>query len=210
MSRIRLVCFDLGGVLLRICRSWREGCERVGLEVRGDVDAVFATTGWDELNDVYQRGGITGRDFAERLSDLVEGIYEPDEILRVHEAWVIGEYDGVADVITRLREAGLETAVLSNTCHEHWIEFDRFPTLGLVPNVVASHLIAARKPDRAAYEAVQARTGRRAGEILFFDDTQENVDGARRMGWHAESIDPEGATATQLLDHLVTHAVLER
>ncbi len=33
-KRIRLVCFDLGGVVIRICRTWAEGCAAAGLEVR--------------------------------------------------------------------------------------------------------------------------------------------------------------------------------
>ena len=30
-----LVCFDLGGVVIRICRSWEEGCAAAGLPLRG-------------------------------------------------------------------------------------------------------------------------------------------------------------------------------
>jgi len=33
-SGIRMVCFDLGGVLIKHCRTWREGCAAAGLRLR--------------------------------------------------------------------------------------------------------------------------------------------------------------------------------
>ena len=34
MKTERTVCFDLGGVIVRICRSWEEGCHRAGVSLR--------------------------------------------------------------------------------------------------------------------------------------------------------------------------------
>ena len=37
MSQVRIVCFDWGGVILRHCRSWQEGCAAAGLPVHPEV-----------------------------------------------------------------------------------------------------------------------------------------------------------------------------
>ena len=54
----------------------------------------------------------------------------------------------------------------------------------------ASHLLRLRKPDDAIYAAVERETGVGGGAVVFFDDVAENVEAARRRGWHAYRIDP--------------------
>jgi putative hydrolase of the HAD superfamily len=48
-----------------------------------------------------------------------------------------------------------------------------------------------RKPERAAFEAIASEIGVPLGGIVFFDDTLENVEGARAAGLraiHARSV----------------------
>lgn len=196
--------------MLRICRSWREGCAAAALDVRGDVDAMSASEQWAALNDAYQRGRIDVEAFVGGFSEMVGGLYSPDEILRVHLGWTLGEYEGVGDVVDRIHAAGVETAVLSNTSHDHWEIMPQYPAWRKLRNKLASHLLAIRKPDAAAYRAVQEHTGFAGAEILFFDDLPENVEAARRFGWRAEQIDPSGSTAEQIDAALVAHGVLGR
>lgn len=210
MSRhaIRLVCFDLGGVLLRICRSWTEGCAAAGLELRGGKDLLdHRPDGWNELNDLYQRGRISREEYARRFSDAIDGLYSPAEIIHVHESWILGEYEGVGEVIRRIGEAGLETAVLSNTTLEHWLTLPRYPSLQLLNNRLGSHQLGLRKPEEASYRAIEQRTGLAGGAIIFFDDLEENVLGARRLGWLAERIDPLRPTDGQMIRALTAHGV---
>ena len=132
---IRLVCFDLGGVIVRICRSWTEGCQAAGLDVRGDVDPLsLPSDGWRRVEAAYQTGRIDGRTYAQRCSALVDGLYSPEEIRRIYDAWILGEYDGVEQMILRIHEAGVHTAVLSNTSHEHWLHMRQYPAFRQLRN----------------------------------------------------------------------------
>ncbi len=45
-------------------------------------------------------------------------------------------------------------------------------------------------------------------EILFGDDTEENVIAARVVGWRATRVDPAGVPAQQIIDALAKHGVL--
>lgn len=206
---VRLVCFDLGGVILRICRTWAEGCEAAGLAPRDGTDEkwILSPT-WDRINRSYQRGEIDVHAFTEQLSALIDGRYSAEEILRVHQAWTRGEYEGVCALVVRVHDAGVATAILSNTNHEHWITFPRYPAFQMLQNRHGSHLLRACKPDEAAYRAIEAHTGCAGDGILFFDDLSENVDGARRVGWRAEQIDPHQPTDVQMVVHLREHGVL--
>ncbi|QJW85440.1 HAD-IA family hydrolase [Ramlibacter terrae] len=52
-------------------------------------------------------------------------------------------------------------------------------------HVFASHEMGHRKPQPEAFRHVLDAIGVAADEVLFFDDTQENVDGARACGLEA-------------------------
>jgi len=194
-----LVCFDLGGVLIRICRSWREGCQAAGLPVRGTwPDGSPVASGWRELGVQFGTGRIDAQTWAHQLSKLINGLYSPQEIAAVHHAWLLGEFEGVGPVVDRIHAAGLETAALSNTNHEHWARLPEFPTVMRLHHRLASFELGLHKPDPAIYRALEARLNRRGGEIILFDDLPENIESALRCGWRAELIDPHSRTDAQI------------
>lgn len=204
---IRLACFDIGGVIVRICRSWTEGCAAAGVAARDPAR-------WEQVGPArlalirrHQTGRIGGMTFAEGISALWDGLYSPAEILGIHHAWLLGEYEGIGDVIDRVHRAGLDTAALSNTCHEHWSRMGDYPAVMRIRHHLPSHQLGVQKPDPLIYLRAERRLGRRGAEIIFFDDKAENVDAARAAGWHAEIIDPAASTAAQIVEALRGHGI---
>lgn len=49
----------------------------------------------------------------------------------------------------------------------------------------ASQILGCAKPGKEIYEKVAGFINAQPRQILFFDDRAENVETARRMGWHA-------------------------
>ena len=49
----------------------------------------------------------------------------------------------------------------------------------------ASQILGCAKPKSIVYEKVEKLLGVPPRSILFFDDRQDNVDAAARLGWHA-------------------------
>jgi putative hydrolase of the HAD superfamily len=206
---IQLVCFDLGGVVVRTCRSWNEGCRRAGLPVHEEVGAKNRRTSqWIAANDLYQRGRISRRDFASVVSNISEGLYSPDDVERILDHWLYDCFEGVSELIEDLHHAGLVTAALSNSSHDHWQQmtagFDAFQRLN---HRFGSHEMGMRKPDEEIYRELEKQLEVAPSHILFFDDLQENIDGAIRCGWNASLIDPEGDTSRQMRDALRAHNV---
>jgi len=197
-SPVRLVCFDLGGVVIRICQSWGEACAAAGIPER-DTE-LWQRTHTDRLRVLaeFQTGRIDAPAFAARLSEQVAGLYSPAEILGVHHAWLLDEYAGVAELIVRLHDAGLDTAALSNTSHDHWVRIVAYTAVTRLHHLLASHLLGLHKPDPMIFRRLEQQLGYRAREIIFFDDTQENVVAADAVGWRAYLIDPEADTAQQI------------
>ncbi len=211
---IDLVCFDLGGVLVRICRTWEEACRRAGLDLRRSEAWELNRPARQAIAGLHGVGGIDSESYFREVSRLMGGLYSPEEVRRVHHAWTIEDYPGAAEVLTRLGEAGVRTACLSNTNHSHWVRLvhhdggrdlpgkPEFPVVRLIGEHFASHLLGIAKPDPLIYEAFQQKTGVASERILFFDDLEENIAAAQQAGWTARPINPDADTAAQITSHL--------
>lgn len=207
---IELVCFDLGGVIVRICRGWAEGCQRAGLEVRGGSAGGAMRDRRRPISLDYHNGLIDCDAFCRSMSEAMDGLYTPDEVRRIHDAWLIEEYSGVGEIIERLVNRGVPTGLLSNTNHSHWIRVEpngdglapEFPSASKLQHRHASHLLGVSKPEPGIYTAFMDSAGYAPNEILFFDDLVDNIEGARSLGWEARRIDHDGDTAKQIEGHL--------
>lgn len=212
-SAVRVVCFDLGGVVVRICNGWAQGCAAAGLDLRtGGVtpDSIDEKT---TLVHDLTTGAIDGPAFFAALSAGVQGLYTPQEFERVHRAWILGEYAGVGEIIGALRDhPRCAVACLSNTNHVHWDQLQgldgaRYPAFDALEHKHASHLLRSAKPDEIIYRSFEREMNASGAEILFFDDKQENIDTAFAIGWRARRIDPTTETAPQIEAALADYGV---
>lgn len=203
----KVVVFDLGGVVVRICRSWVEGCRAAGVPHRAEAEACFAQPRARALLDEHQRGALACRAFHEGLAECMGGIYTPAELEAVHAAWTREDYPGIAGVVDRIHIAGFDTACLSNTNASHWALLRSSPALARIRHQHASHVLGLAKPDAAIYRAFERATGYTAAGIIFFDDLAENVAAAQACGWLAVQVDHTGDTAAQVVSGLARHGV---
>ena len=191
---MKLVIFDLGRVLVRICDDWMHACATAGIDLaNNDLGGAELL----RLRDLVHQVEVHTIDFATFAQEAgaILGA-SPDQITRASAAFVIGLYEGVPELLSELAGAGVKTACLSNTNEHHWgllsdREHPAFFPLSKLDHQFASHLIRARKPDTTIYVHVEETANIRGAEILFFDDVEENVRAARKRGWIAEWIDPE-------------------
>jgi putative hydrolase of the HAD superfamily len=218
---IRIVCFDLGGVLVRICRSWDEAYQAAGLDLREQPSGARVLARRRELVDLHGTGRITIHEWAAELSTLLGGVYSPEELKRAHHALCREEHSGALELVNDLHAVGIVTACLSNTSHTHWMRFmhcegDRplegppeYPAVFRLMRPFASHLLGLAKPDPAIYARFETETGAVPHEILFFDDLAENVTAARQRGWNAEQVQPSHLEAvSRMREHLRVRGVL--
>lgn len=198
---IRCVVFDLGGVLVRICRSWQEACAAAGLPVHADISGEEQTAKRRAVSAQYEMGKMGCDEFFASIAATTQGLYDAEQFRAIHEAWVLGEYPRVHQVIDALHAAELATGVLSNTNHSHW-EDSRLHIARRTRHPHASHLLGVAKPDLEIYRAFERATALAPEHILFFDDLPQNIRGAKAAGWHARHIDHTGDTAEQMFGHL--------
>jgi putative hydrolase of the HAD superfamily len=183
-SGIHALLFDLGGVVVgvdfdRVFSSWAEseGCNA------SDLKARFA---FDEAYRRHERGEISITQYCSSLRQSL-GVTLSDA--RLVAGWTRLYVGTIPEVVRLLRIARtylpLYAFTNSNTTHEE-IWATRFAAdLSLFDRVFVSCELGHRKPERAAFEAVAQISGFAPNRFLFFDDSPENVDGARAAGMHA-------------------------
>jgi FMN phosphatase YigB (HAD superfamily) len=207
----RVVCFDLGGVLVRICRTWSEACIAAAIAERNPE--WFASDAWKQrrqaVGDRYQCGSIDCDAYHSELAAHNGGAYTSTELRRIHDAWTLDEYPGALELVEALNALpSVTTACLSNTNHGHWVRLANldgrreYPSVLGLRHQLASHLLGCAKPGARIFElAFAAFTESRElspHDVFYFDDLEENVTAARAVGWSAFLVDHRGDTSGQM------------
>jgi putative hydrolase of the HAD superfamily len=205
---VKLVCVDLGGVVVRIRRSLAETLHAVGVpgylleSITAEEMAAFRAT-----TSRHQRGECDWDQWLPEAHGVLRERVDADTIARAHDAILVGEYPGVARALGAIRKAGAVTACLSNTNDRHWSMLVELAAMGEIEHRHASHLLGHEKPNEAIFRAFETATGFAGDEILFLDDLEEHCAGARACGWSVVRIDHERDTAAQILAAARAHGV---
>jgi HAD superfamily hydrolase (TIGR01509 family) len=152
------------------------------------IPGFFGTEDWRELFEArdrsawleFEHGTIDEEEFLDRF--FHDGrAYDRQGLRRLmfdNYRWV----DGMEELLGALKDAGTEVHALSN--YPSWyleieerLELSRYLSWTFV-----SCLTGVRKPAPDAYLGAARTLGRPCGELIFVDDRQKNVDGARAAG----------------------------
>lgn len=109
----------------------------------------------------------------------------------------------VIDLVHELKSSGFRLGVLTNNVRE--LRHAWWPMLdfaNIFDDVVDSHEVGMRKPNRAIYELALNRLGVEAHRTAFLDDAQSNVDAASAAGIHGIWVDIDPTHAVQRVRQL--------
>jgi HAD superfamily hydrolase (TIGR01509 family) len=183
-DHIDALLFDLGGVLIdvdfnRAFASWSaaSGIDAALLQSRFQVDQTYHR---------HERAEISGKQYFAALRESL-GINLDDA--QFESGWnaILG-----AEIVstTRFLPELLQQRPLylfSNSNRTHHVCWER-EYAGMLANfaeVFVSSEIGLRKPDAEAFLHVASAAGLDPQRILFFDDTMENIEGAKAVGMMA-------------------------
>lgn len=182
--QIEALLFDLGGVVIdidaeRALRCWepKSNLSLAQMRERLAIDQAF---------ERHERGELDAAQYFSHLRRMFELDASDQEIAHGWNAILVAEITEALDLI-RAARGQLPCCAFSNTSPTHHAAWTQ-----AFPNVVAafdriflSFELGHRKPERAAYAAVAREMGVDPASILFFDDTLDNVEGARDAGLQA-------------------------
>lgn len=215
MTDARALLLDFGGVLTpSVGRQFRD-FENAHDLPKGTIFQALAEaygSGGDDSDIArLERGELATAEFEQRLAvsfaEAGHDIPADGLIARLFTRMTPG--GRIWDASRRLRDAGVLTAVLSNS----W-GVDAYPTHLLADHfddVVISAEVQLRKPDPAIFTLAADRLDVPVAACVFVDDLELNVEAARAVGMTAIHHDgDEGRVLAELSDHFgvdVTDAV---
>jgi putative hydrolase of the HAD superfamily len=179
VSEIKVVLFDLGGVLLEL----RDPFATFGLQESGyDFHARWLAS---PTVRAYERGHIGAEEFGDSMALELELGIDGGEFLKRFDNWIKGIYSGTHELLDRI-PGHLQKAVLSNINELHWqyVAADSGFTRR-IDRFFLSYRIGMIKPDGETFSHVQGALGCRPEEILFIDDNPANVNAGVEAGFKA-------------------------
>jgi putative hydrolase of the HAD superfamily len=177
---IKCVAFDLDGVVIPSEPSFELFEKKYGI-TPGDFRQFFSGP--------YQRAMMGACDLYDVLPDALTAWKWRGTTDQFVDVWFNSccECDPlIVKEIVALKVAGIRCCVATNQDNRRAEFLRRLPLLcELFPDQYFSCAIQAAKPHRDYFARVESLLQLPGAEILFVDDKQENVDGARKHGWNA-------------------------
>ncbi len=181
-GRVTGVVFDMGGVLtVDPYEPLRDYASALG---------VSADTFVDQLRGAHfaavETGESTMRDFLKfACTDVQSRLGVRVDIRRLADALAAGQRvrPEMVRLVSELVVRGVKVGLLTNNVREarSWWNSGVLPVESFAA-VIDSSEVGVRKPDPRVFEIAAERLGSPPGQLLFFDDVTDNVDGAQNAG----------------------------
>jgi putative hydrolase of the HAD superfamily len=202
MPAVKAILFDADGVIQRPGADFRASCAAIlgqrAIELDRFMQVLFAMV----------KPALTGRrDFVADVQHFLSGYDLAQRVPEVLSIWTTIETDApMLAEIAALRARGVTCCLATNQQRLRGGYMSE--TLGyraLFDHEFYSHALGFAKPDPDYFRAIAARLAVEPSELLFIDDHEPNVLGAREAGLHAETFPHAPASSTAAL-----HAILAR
>jgi putative hydrolase of the HAD superfamily len=189
--------FDLGRVVLDI--DFSKAIATWASHAGGTPSDILSRFVRDEAYRLHETGQISDVDYFATLRASLGIAISNDHFLEGWNSIFTGEMPGIEPLLARAAKH-LPLYAFSNTNGAHVAHFSVVyaPLLGHFRKLFLSSTIGFRKPDKAAYDHVVEAIGVEASRILFFDDSAENVQGARACGLQAVHVSSSADVADAL------------
>jgi len=182
MSDIRVVLFDVGGVLVEV----------TGIDVilewlghRVSDEEVWRLWFGSPAVRAFETGRIGPVPFATGLLAELGLEMSVERFLEAFVSWPARLYPGALELVSRIPPA-YTRAVLSNSNALHWPRVMGDLGLGSAfEHRFVSHLTGRIKPDSEAFQQVLESLGCAPEHVFFLDDSEVNVAAARTLGLRA-------------------------
>ena len=188
--QIENIIFDLGGVILNI--DYHITINRFKMMGIKDFDNLFSQAQQSDLFDLFETGKITESDFIDQLQNHFHIQKDKNEIIDNWNAMLL-DFPKERKQTLEVFSKRFNIVLLSNTNETHVRAFkeiiiDTFGTYWfpeIFQKVYYSNEIGLRKPNAEVFDYVLSDNAFNAENTLFFDDSIQHVEGARRCGIQA-------------------------
>ena len=189
------IIFDLGGVLLNIDYSKTESAfNDLGF---GQFKEMYNQYSANPLFEHLETGRVSNENFYEELIKMSQGTINRNQI---NQAWNAMLLDFRKQSLAFLKELGKNHRLflLSNTNAIHHEAFMKIYASEMGGSsfdsyfikAYYSHLLGLRKPDKDIFEFIMKDSNLNPQQTLFIDDSYNNIETARDLGFLTHLLQP--------------------
>lgn len=191
------IVFDVGEVLFSY--GWKEALMFAGASYEDALmlgKDLFDDPVWGEL-DLGIRPYF---EVVEELSDKYPNHKEVIKSFLTNVEIMPKSRPVIWALLKKLKEKGYKLYLLSNYSEYMFSRHtqDR-PFMEVIDGAMVSYMVNINKPAKGIYEALLNKYDLKASDCLFFDDKQENVDGAMACGIDAIRVTDEQMLTAELI-----------
>ena len=180
-GELRAILFDLGGVVIdidfkRAFQIWAAlaSCDAADLEQRFTFDEAY---------EQHETGELHSAGYFNALRESLNVSLSEDDLVAGWNDIYLGTIPGMVKLLaTASQRFPLYAFTNSNPAHQSVWSVRFAAELSIFKTIYVSSELGVRKPDPRSFSLVAERMGVQASEVLFFDDSAENVDGAVSAG----------------------------
>jgi len=181
---IKFIYFDVGGVVIKDFSEtdkWNDLKRELGIPANKSQE-------FEDIYDLFQDEINTNREI-----DSLLPIYEEKFNIKIPNDYsllvdgFIKRFERNLDISSIIEAAKRKAKVglLTNMYPHMYTEIKK---ANLLPNIdfdqiIDSSIERIQKPYKPIYKLAQKRSGFKANEILFIDNSQKNIDAARELEW---------------------------
>ena len=196
MSELKNIIFDLGGVLLNIdYQKTKISFEELGFN---HFDQMYSQYSADMLFSDLETGKVTNDHFLAYLVKAADGKINGEQIAAAWNAMLLDFRIPSLHFLEELAKK-YKLYLLSNTNAIHLAAFNETfkretgkPSLdAYFTKAYYSNNVGLRKPNEDIFEFVLKDEGIKADETLFIDDSYNNIETAKKMGFQTHLLQPE-------------------
>lgn len=182
MSKVQAILFDFGGVLAE--EGFVNGLRAMASEQQLAVDDMAA----EGMAAVYDSGFVLGRGSEAGAWALLRertGLSGNDAALSARIINGFSVRPWMLELVVELRQRGYMTGILSD--QTDWLDQldEKYHFYRLFDHVYNSYYMGKGKRDPTVFMDVASDLDIPINEILFIDDSQDNIDKAKSVGMQA-------------------------
>jgi len=178
----KIPLLDLGNVVIRV--DFTPFCKWVSENT--DIHDYEKILGFhrSSLYYDYEFGNISTEEFINRMGKIFGTQFNPEEFQKYFCAIFPSIVDGMPELLLELEDRGVYCLSNTNLMHFEYI-LENFPEIRKFKKLFASHQIHKRKPYPGIYREVAKVLEVQPQELVFFDDSISNIEGAKKAGLFA-------------------------
>lgn len=193
-----VILLDLGGVLVevvsvqRLCELMKDAAPHEEIAERWLKSRCL---------NLFESGQLDRYDFARGILEELRLDMLPDEFMAEFDLFLKGFYPGAEMLLEELVRSGHRLNCLTDTNTSQWSSLCKRTAIDQHFNhCFLSYEIGMTKPDPGVYRHVIGVLGCAPGEILYFDDREDNVNAGKNAGMESHLVEGVDGLRQRLSD----------